>query len=1223
MATYFFSTSTGDDSRSSTQAQSQSTPWKTISKFNSFFSSLAVGDTVQFKAGETFTGNMVISRSGSSGNPITIGAYGTGAKPIISGFYTVPSWTSIGGNLYTATIPAGLSTCGIVTLDGAFVAMGKNPKTNTGYYTLSSMSGSSSVVINSSGISGVPSMVGGEVCWRARHWVLWRGTITAQTSNSVTATALLANSGGPTELASSGYGFFFQNHPNACTNVGEWAYNPSSHVLTMNFGAAGPSGHTVSVSSVQDIVTTANRSFITFNGLNLQGGNQYIFNCTGTYSNFIVTNCTMFGAGIHGFRGDGTSSAITLSNNNLSYCNSNGFNSDASGNGSSWTITGNTVDHIGAVAGMGGTGEGQYFATRDIGNNSIIRDNSFTNCGYVVINFKGTNVLVKNNFIDTFCFVKDDGGGIYFGGFNFASSIIDGNIILNGVGVTAGTPDSGDPRSFAIYADDGTSNVEIKNNTGANCGGAGFYNHVSHNINVHDNTWYNSSTTQVKYYNSGDSSISAVIYTANIAFSRTVSQLVVACSGGATHPNTWFTTLDNNYYCRPLNESNDFQTLVPSVQNFNLTTWKSFIGKDANSHITPITLTDVNKIRFDYNNTLSNKVVALPGTYMDVRGVSYVGSITLLPFTSAVLLQTSATTSTTSSTTAAPTTTSTTTTTTAGSTTTTTSHSTTTTTTIAPTTTTTTTSSTTTTTTVALTDLPFISVSGVFVESPTHTWGSGYGYGLTGKYLAAAGWIQADFAASNDTTAILGLDLSNTLDDYALFDYAIYVASGSLIYTTIANNVFTNSGVAALVGDKYRLNRTGSTITASYSRDNGQTWVLLRTFAVTSSANLYAKASIPTTNQFLVNPKGRSVSTAPTTTTTTTSTSTTTTTTAAPTTTTTTTTHTTTTTSTTTTTTAAPTTTTTTTAAPTTTTTTTTAAPTTTTTTTSTSTTSTSSTTTTTTLHLTALTYTTISGSFTQSPSGTWGSGYGYALGGQYLAASGFIQATFNGTSTNTTAILGLDPLNVIQDFPVLDYALYIADGSNVYTTIENNTFGNTGVTAQVGDFYRLNRTGNTITAGYSRDNGQHWTILRTFPVTSSAILYSKASIPMVSRFLLNPKGYQVTNSPGVTTTTTTTAGPGTTTTTSSTTNTSSIAPLVIKLVKKTNVSCRGGSNGLIQLSATGGSGGYLFRLNTNSFQSSGTFTGLISGRYTATVMDSGGRLATLTVTVYNGFFSC
>ncbi|HUX58715.1 MAG TPA: hypothetical protein VMV77_17220, partial [Bacteroidales bacterium] len=69
------------------------TPWETITKVNTewalgtFFPS----DNIYFKRGDTFYGGIIVTESGTSGFPLTIGAYGTGADPIISGFTTLTS----------------------------------------------------------------------------------------------------------------------------------------------------------------------------------------------------------------------------------------------------------------------------------------------------------------------------------------------------------------------------------------------------------------------------------------------------------------------------------------------------------------------------------------------------------------------------------------------------------------------------------------------------------------------------------------------------------------------------------------------------------------------------------------------------------------------------------------------------------------------------------------------------------------------------------------------------------------------------------------------------------------------------------------------------------------------------------------------------------------------------------------------------------------------------
>lgn len=101
--TYYFSSSIGDDSRSVSQAQNQSTPWKSIAKLNSIFSTLNPGDNINFMRGDLFYGAILVSKSGTLSAPISIDSYGSGARPIITGFVDVVSWINSGGNIWKAT----------------------------------------------------------------------------------------------------------------------------------------------------------------------------------------------------------------------------------------------------------------------------------------------------------------------------------------------------------------------------------------------------------------------------------------------------------------------------------------------------------------------------------------------------------------------------------------------------------------------------------------------------------------------------------------------------------------------------------------------------------------------------------------------------------------------------------------------------------------------------------------------------------------------------------------------------------------------------------------------------------------------------------------------------------------------------------------------------------------------------------------------------------------
>lgn len=64
-------------------------------------------------------------------------------------------------------------------------------------------------------------------------------------------------------------------------------------------------------------------------------------------------------------------------------------------------------------------------------------------------------------------------------------------------------------------------------------------------------------------------------------------------------------------------------------------------------------------------------------------------------------------------------------------------------------------------------------------------------------------------------------------------------------------------------------------------------------------------------------------------------------------------------------------------------------------------------------------------------------------------------------------------------------------------------------------------------------------------------------------------------------------------------------------LLNVSNVSCNGGSNGSMTITASGGAGTFAYSLNGFTFQASPNFTNLAAGPYTVTVRDAGGCLAT------------
>ena len=122
---FYVDNTLGNDSNDGTTIN---TAWKTISKVNSVFASLPSDAQILFKCGETFNGTLNIARSGTSTTSITIGSYGLGAKPIITGLTSVTSWTNIGTNLWESTSAVStLSTLKMVVINGVNTPMGRFP----------------------------------------------------------------------------------------------------------------------------------------------------------------------------------------------------------------------------------------------------------------------------------------------------------------------------------------------------------------------------------------------------------------------------------------------------------------------------------------------------------------------------------------------------------------------------------------------------------------------------------------------------------------------------------------------------------------------------------------------------------------------------------------------------------------------------------------------------------------------------------------------------------------------------------------------------------------------------------------------------------------------------------------------------------------------------------------------------------------------------------------
>ncbi|MBA3686602.1 MAG: right-handed parallel beta-helix repeat-containing protein, partial [Planctomycetes bacterium] len=672
-ASYHVSAGSGDDARTALQAQDPATPWRTLDKCNAVFASLQPGDALLFKRGETFTGSLTIARSGALGSPIRIGAYGDAGvpRPVITGLQPVGAWTALGGGLYQATSPSFPASLNLVTVDGALQPMGRWPKldsTNGGYWTFQSHVGTTS--ITSSDLADAPDYVGGEVVSRKYQWIMDRATIVTQHGTTLTIAPRISP-GHPSvtyEPYEDNHGFFIQNHPATLTTAGEWSY--ASGTLTMCFPGGNPGAYAVQAATHEILVEVTGRSHVRFEGVAFSGSNAKTFGIVGS-DHVEIVDCAITLSGLNGIDADIASSHLTVAGCTITRTNNNAIEG---GSAQHWLIRDNLLQHNGMTRGAGQSGDGQYVGMSYIGGHSLVEFNRVIDTGYLGIHFCGDSVLIKNNFVQRFCVIKTDGGGIYTYGEKTRTGrrVID-NIVVDGRGdrfglgpeVLANPYMGGD---HGIYMDGGSTQVEITGNTTANCDASGYHLGSSRDITVRGNTAYNNSRTQLLLITT-EAQAGGLDIRDNILFSRKGDQSVTVYQIAAQEVGT-IGIIDDNFYCRPVLEPHGIavQGYSRNAQNwdspyndggiveadwigdpgtlfYSLDRWQAISGYDLNTIKTPIPFDPadpqaLDRIRFEYNASKTAVLIPLDGIYADVRGATHAGSITLAPYASAVLIRT-------------------------------------------------------------------------------------------------------------------------------------------------------------------------------------------------------------------------------------------------------------------------------------------------------------------------------------------------------------------------------------------------------------------------------------------------------------------------------------------------------------------------------------------------------------------------------------------------------
>lgn len=615
-ATIYYVSASGNDSNPGT---SSGQPWKSLAKVNNF--SPKPGDQILFNRGDEWIGTITVSASGSSGNPVTYGAYGTGSKPKIYGSEEITGWTLHSGNIYKAKVNSPVEQ---LFVDNSRGRLARYP--NSGYFLTTSVQNSTQ--FTSKYLKSGIDYKGATWIGRTTAFTIYNKTVTASNSQTLTLESQ------PSYGLGVNKGFFLANKLEFLDQAGEWYYDASTKTVYLWApNNDSPANYKVRGSTIKYGVSISNKNNVIVKDLEILHSSE-----TGIYitrSNYVtIDNNRIISPDLFGILIPDNYNPITITNNYI-YQAGGGIRCF----GTSAIITDNTIEDTGLLENINKTvftHDNYATAIYSRNNYPTITYNRIINAGYGGINWKGRNGIIKYNYVNGACQTLDDGGGIYT--YNSktptasAGSEVMYNIVLNVHGNRVGYTDSYDP-GYGIYMDNETTDVLVKYNT-VGYVSCGLYIHDAGNVTLQSNTIFDAllgCRASGEYSDSYlyDNIFYAVDRDGDFTWWKNHHQVFHVRD--ASSP-----IYDNNKYYNP-HQTKVFRAGVR--QNF--AEWKSASGQDKNSTFVGSPLAEGETEQLFYNDTKQKKTINLGSSvYRDLDGKRVSESFTLQPFTSKILIKT-------------------------------------------------------------------------------------------------------------------------------------------------------------------------------------------------------------------------------------------------------------------------------------------------------------------------------------------------------------------------------------------------------------------------------------------------------------------------------------------------------------------------------------------------------------------------------------------------------
>ena len=678
---YYISSSGGSNSN---DGLSPGSAFQTIAKVNTL--NLQPGDKVLFKCGDTWSAEqLVIRKSGTETAPILFGSYPEACadKPALSGSRTITGWTVYSGNIYRADLPTGEFPLGINQLfrNGRRLTLGRWPNLdagNGGYSFVDSHTAGGNQMTDNELPAGI-NWAGAIVHIKNIRWSMLDRRITSSSGHTMVLNAglscLISSWGDCT-----GWGYFFNNHLSTLDQDGEWYYDESARRVYLYSTAGTPAN--IEGSVIQEQAATLRHGGVMlsdggatayvildnleiknwFNhGIGTPGGmNGDIYHHI-TIRNVIIRDVDAMGINLsswlerpsNGRKGLRGGHHMVVANSVIDGANHFGI----SGYMADSTFEDNTIENIALIKNLGKSGMGcgitsgectesgdglriRLYDVLDSGYGNTLRYNRFEKIGYNGVDVFGPNTTLERNFITQSCYSKADCGGVRtFGDSNLSATpvynvrLID-NIIVDIPGNVEGCHASRAAFGMGLYIDNYSRDVEARGNTVVSTTISGILYQRSTG-QIANNTVFNAS--------------SGTEYSAQIDLGGNETRVTLAQNAlYALNTKAWtlysrslsnWLSSDYNYLFHPY--VNNHIAYGPSWTRYTFANWQTYSGLESHSKTNWFTQPagEASRARILYNPTKAPLVIDLGDRkYLDLDQNSVIGSITLSPFTSRILI---------------------------------------------------------------------------------------------------------------------------------------------------------------------------------------------------------------------------------------------------------------------------------------------------------------------------------------------------------------------------------------------------------------------------------------------------------------------------------------------------------------------------------------------------------------------------------------------------------